>query len=122
MLSGVSPAPESCASSAMVKQPACAAAINSSGFVPAPVSKRLRKEYGVWESTPLSVETVPLPSFSAPFHSADALRIKGSSAGLFLCHRLDSSEERKVLLPALRWRQFASVRAYSAGCAGRRVS
>jgi hypothetical protein len=32
------------------------------------------KEYGVLESTPLSVEIVPLPSLSDPFQTAEALR------------------------------------------------
>ena len=43
-LSGVKFIVPSCAESAMVKQPACAAAINSSGFVPLPFSKRVTKE------------------------------------------------------------------------------
>src|SRR5579871_1821457 len=74
MLSGVMPALPSCAESAMLKQPACAAAINSSGLVPRPFSKRVENEYWAFESTPLSVETVPLPSLSEPFHTAEALR------------------------------------------------
>src|SRR5208282_2032575 len=74
-LSGVMPALPSCAESAMVKQPACAAAINSSGFVPRPFSKRVENEYCAFESTPLSVEIVPLPSLSEPFQTAEALRI-----------------------------------------------
>ena len=43
MLSGVRPALPSSAESAIEKQPAWAAAINSSGFVPGSLSKRLRK-------------------------------------------------------------------------------
>src|SRR5687768_2448420 len=58
----------------MEKQPACAAAISSSGFVPTPSSKRVLNEYCVSFSTPLSVEIVPLPSLSPPFHCADAFR------------------------------------------------
>src|SRR3984893_12199551 len=73
-LSGGMPALPSCAESAIVKHPACAAAINSSGFVPAPFSKRVENEYCVFERTPLSVEIVPLPSFSEPFQTAEALR------------------------------------------------
>src|SRR6266550_3485609 len=73
-LSGVMPAFPSCAESAIVKQPACAAAINSSGFVPAPFSNRVENEYCVFERTPLSVEIVPLPSFNEPFQTAEALR------------------------------------------------
>jgi len=41
---------------------ACAAAINSSGFVPGALSNRVLNEYGVFESTPLSVNIVPFPS------------------------------------------------------------
>src|SRR5918993_644464 len=74
MLSARKPAPSSCAESAIEKQPACAAAINSSGFVPLPSSKRVLKEYCVSERTLLSVEIVPLPSLSPPLQTADALR------------------------------------------------
>ena len=66
MLSAVMPASPSCAERAMEKQPACAAAINSSGFVPTPFSKRVLKEYCVWLRVPLCVETVPLPSLKPP--------------------------------------------------------
>jgi hypothetical protein len=41
---GVKPAPWSWNASAMVKQPACAAATSSSGFVPFSLSKRVLKE------------------------------------------------------------------------------
>jgi hypothetical protein len=58
-----------------VKHPAWAAAINSSGLVPLAFSKRVENEYGVFDSTPLSLDIVPLPSFSEPFHTAEALRI-----------------------------------------------
>jgi hypothetical protein len=58
----------------MEKQAACAAAINSSGLVPGVFSKRVAKEYGVLDSTPLVADTVPLPSLSPPFHTALALR------------------------------------------------
>ena len=58
----------------MVKHPACAAPISSSGFVPRTPSKRVANEYGVLESAPLSVEIVPLPSLSDPFQTAEALR------------------------------------------------
>src|SRR5712692_8146292 len=68
------PALPSCAESAIVKHPACAAAISSSGFVPAPSSKRVENEYCVFESTPLAVEMVPLPLLRFPCHSADAFR------------------------------------------------
>jgi hypothetical protein len=57
-----------------VKHPACAAAINSSGLVPLAFSKRVVNEYGVFESTPLSLDIVPFPSLSDPFQTAEALR------------------------------------------------
>src|SRR6202453_4278843 len=59
----------------MVKHPACAAAISSSGLVPFSFSKRVLKEYGVAASTPESVERLPLPSRPVPLHTAFALRI-----------------------------------------------
>src|SRR5262245_52250543 len=74
MLSAFLPALSSCADSAIEKQPACAAAISSSGFVPLPSSKRVLNEYCVSCSTPLCDEIVPRPSFSPPFQTADALR------------------------------------------------
>src|ERR1700736_2240949 len=64
----------SCAESAIEKQAACAAAINSSGLVPGVFSKRVEKEYGVLASTPLAEDTEPLPSLSPPFQIALALR------------------------------------------------
>src|ERR1700730_6867278 len=70
----VKPAPPSCAESAIVKHPACAAANSSSGLVPTPFSKRVLNEYCVCLRTPLSVEIEPLPSFRPPCHTADALR------------------------------------------------
>src|SRR5258708_8951373 len=78
----VMPAPPSCAESAMVKQPAWAAASSSSGLVPMPLSKREWKEYGVCLRTLLSVERVPLPAFRSPCQTADALRCM-----MFLLHR-----------------------------------
>src|SRR5207249_3096846 len=78
-LHAVIPAFPNCPESAMVKQPACAAASNSSGLVPVPFSNRALKEYGVCRSTPLSVETVPLPSFNPPCHTAEPLRCMFSS-------------------------------------------
>src|SRR5664279_2297440 len=40
--------------------------MSSSGFVPAPFSNRVPKEYCVLFKTPLAVEIVPLPSFNPP--------------------------------------------------------
>src|SRR6185369_9878888 len=74
MLSAVMPALPNCAESAIEKQPACAAAISSSGFVPLPSSNRVLNEYCVFDKTPLSVDTVPLPSLRPPFQTADPLR------------------------------------------------
>src|SRR6266850_90277 len=51
----VNPALPSCAESAIVKHPACAAARSSSGFVPTPFSNRVLNEYCVCFRTPLSV-------------------------------------------------------------------
>src|SRR5580704_18561471 len=65
----------------MVKHPACAAAINSSGLVPFSSSKRVRNEYGVSASTPESVERVPLPARPVPCQTAFALRIMEASLG-----------------------------------------
>src|ERR1043165_4387020 len=71
---GVKPALPSSAENAIEKQPAWAAAMSSSGFVPTPFSKRVLKDYCVSLSVPLSVEMVPLPSFKPPCQTADALR------------------------------------------------
>src|SRR5688572_5719758 len=73
------PAFPSWADSAIEKQPACAAAISSSGFVPFPSSNRVLKEYCVLDKTPLSVDTTPLPSFKPPRHTAEPF--------LFICPR-----------------------------------
>jgi Catalase len=60
---------------AIAKQPAWAAAINSSGFVPFSFSNRVLNEYAVSASTPESVERSPLPARPVPLHIAFALRI-----------------------------------------------
>ena len=70
----VSPAFPSWPDKAIVKHPAWAAAISSSGFVPLPLSNRVLNEYCVLDRIVLSVETVPLPVFRSPCHSADACR------------------------------------------------
>src|SRR5262249_29325340 len=72
--SATMPCPPNWAESAMVNQPACAAASSSSGFVPTPLSKRVLKEYCVCFRTPLSVEIAPLPVFKSPCQTAEALR------------------------------------------------
>src|SRR5258707_12162416 len=59
----------------MVKHPAWAAAINSSGLVPFSFSNRVLNEYGVSASTPESLERLPLPPRPVPCHIALALRI-----------------------------------------------
>src|SRR5216683_1738640 len=92
-LVAVKPALPSCAESAIVKQPACAAASSSSGLVPTPFSNRVLKEYCVCLSTPLSVEMVPLPSFKPPCHTADALRCITS---LLLRFSQYSSQENSI--------------------------
>src|ERR1044071_8063973 len=83
MLSAFLPALSSCADKAIEKQPACAAAINSSGLVPIPSSKRVLNEYWVLERTPLSVEMLPLPSLSPPVQTADAFRFMFPPDGIF---------------------------------------
>src|SRR5438552_3790962 len=72
---GVRPARESCAVSAIVKHPAWAAPINSSGVVAAwPSSNRDLNEYGP-SKAPLPTLSRPLPSARLPFHSASAFRV-----------------------------------------------
>src|SRR5262245_47009413 len=71
------PASPSCLESAIVKQPAWAAAINSSGLVSTPSPKRERNEYGVLFSTLLCVAIVPFPSLSVPCQTAVAVRFIG---------------------------------------------
>src|SRR3989454_803389 len=70
---GVMPARERCTVSAIVKQPAWAAPINSSGLVADwPASNRDLNEYGP-SKAPLPTLSRPLPSARLPFHSASAL-------------------------------------------------
>src|SRR3954471_18625236 len=78
MRSGVKPASPSVAESAIAKQPECAAAISSSGFVPAPDSKREPKEYSVFLSAPPGAVIAPLPVLSEPCQTAEAERFMGS--------------------------------------------
>src|SRR6185312_5451680 len=54
--------------------PACAAASSSSGLVPTPFSKRVLNEYCVSRSTPLAVESAPLPARRSPCQTAVASR------------------------------------------------
>src|SRR6185312_15837620 len=75
---GVCPARSSWKASAMVKQPAWAAAISSSGFVPFSLSKRVLNEYGVAARTPESLDSSPLPARPVPRQIALALRIMGT--------------------------------------------
>src|SRR5258706_1154853 len=72
---GVVPARESCAVSAIVKHPAWAAPISSSGLVADwPSSNRDLNEYGP-SKAPLPTFSRPLPSAKFPFHSASAFRV-----------------------------------------------
>src|SRR2546427_2892470 len=72
---GARPARESCAVSAIVKHPAWAAPISSSGLVAAwPSSNRDLNEYGP-SKAPLPTLSRPLPSTRLPFHSASAFRV-----------------------------------------------
>src|SRR5262249_22106776 len=58
----------------MEKQPASAAPISSSGFVPLASSKRDENEYRP-SNAPLPSFIVPLPCFSVPSHTADPVRV-----------------------------------------------
>ena len=49
--------------------------MSSSGLLPFSFSKRVLKEYGVFASTPESVERLPLPARPVPRQTAFALRI-----------------------------------------------
>src|SRR5271155_4501491 len=82
--SGGSSTEVSCPLNAIVKQPACAAAISSSGLVPTPFSKRVEKLYCASCRVPLCVEIVPLPAFRLPCHFALALRSIDLLLWLFL--------------------------------------
>src|ERR1044072_4573938 len=89
--SAVKPASLICFESAIEKQPACAAARSSSGFVPFPSSKRVPNEYCAPSTTPLSVETVPLPSLRPPCHTAEPVRFILFSFFLFEFKRQQNS-------------------------------
>src|SRR6266550_2441872 len=69
--------------SAMEKQPPRDAAINSSGLVPMPCTKRVRNEYCVLFSTPLSVLNVLVPSRRVPSQITDALHSMLETGGNF---------------------------------------
>src|SRR5262245_20395149 len=71
-VSGGCPAPLRRNASAIVKQPACAAAMSSSGLVPLPSPNRAVNEYGVSASVPLWVVRAPRPSLPEPLHAAVA--------------------------------------------------
>jgi hypothetical protein len=74
MLSGFKFAPPNCADNAIEKHAACAAAINSSGFVPGPFSNLEVNEYCVSFNAPPGAEIDPFPSFNPPVQTALALR------------------------------------------------
>src|ERR1022692_1654898 len=76
---GVKPALPRLADRAIVKQPAWAAAISSSGLVPFAPSNRVAKLYGVSLSTPLCVERAPEPRLRSPCQIADAVCFMGHS-------------------------------------------
>src|SRR4029079_9815780 len=73
--SGVNPAAWSTKPSFMLKQPACAAAISSSGLVPGASSNLDLEEYFALLSTLLWVLRVPCPSLPEPCHTAVAFLI-----------------------------------------------
>jgi hypothetical protein len=98
----VKPALLSVNDSAIVKQPACAAAISSSGLVPFPSPNRALNEYGVSRSVPLCTDTVPLPSCVVPCQRADPLRCMVSSSGERNVHSNPSARRRPVAAPSFR--------------------
>src|SRR5439155_2326226 len=71
MCSAVSLASPRMRDRAIVKHPAWAAPMSSSGLVPGLPSKRLLKPYGYSLSAPLLVEMAPLPSLMPPCQTAD---------------------------------------------------
>lgn len=73
-LSAVKPASFSTKLSFIVKQPAWAAAMSSSGLVPMPSANRELNEYWVLSRTVLWVVKVPFPSLPEPFQTAVAFR------------------------------------------------
>src|SRR2546421_4844136 len=86
---GAWPARSSAPDSAMEKQPAWAAPMSSSGFVPVPSSKRDEKEY--WPSNaPLPRRIVPLPPCRPPSQRAVAVR---SGIGFLLGSERELSHE-----------------------------
>jgi hypothetical protein len=74
MAAAVKPARPKLPDSAMLKQAASAAAINSSGFAPGASSKRAENVIGVFCKARLVVEAVPAPLFKSPCHVALAVR------------------------------------------------
>ena len=58
----------------MLKHAACAAAINSSGFVPFAFSKRVAKVKGVSCNTPLVLPIFPEPLLRSPCQVPEAVR------------------------------------------------
>src|SRR2546427_2362444 len=97
---GVMPARESCAVSAIVKQPAWATPINSSGLVADwPASNRDLNEYGP-SKAPLPTFSRPLPSARLPFHSASALCVGIQPPSL--------CDERPLIIPSAETRGSGS--------------
>src|SRR5687767_4074478 len=70
--SGLKPASPSTKLSFMLKHPAWAAAMSSSGFVPTPSANRELKEYWVLFRVVLCVVSTPFPSLPDPFQTAVA--------------------------------------------------
>jgi hypothetical protein len=68
----------------MLKQAAWAAAISSSGLLPAACSKRDENVIGASRSTPLSVEALPLPLRRSPAQDALARRSMSGIVHSFL--------------------------------------
>src|SRR5438477_2949378 len=109
--------------SAMEKQPASAAPMSSSGFVPFPSSKRDENEYGP-SNAPLPSFMVPLPCFKVPSQTADPVRVAIVLPPLFLV--LNGSRGNSVsatqagsgaaMSPSCELRSFFSFASASSRC------
>ena len=102
----VNPALLSVNDSAIVKQPACAAAMSSSGLVPLASPNRVLNPYGVSASSPLAgVASVPVPVFRSPCQWAVAKRVMAMTGAAIPEReingrkiRVDTEDNAQVLL------------------------
>src|SRR6266446_5129741 len=119
---GVYPAACNRKANAIVKHPACAAAISSSGLVPFSLSNRVLNEYGVSASTPESDDRLPFPPRPVPYQTALALRITErsplSNVSRTLLPNCLSRTLHERPAPAAGWNRVPSVNAASSRCVG----